>query len=69
MLDKLSLRRDKVIKVQKSTKSAESGKDKKVDFVKWRADLIGYVYTLHTELCVCLLSTIFIIFIIISYFL
>ena len=59
MLDKLNLRRDKAVKVQKSTKmaSSESSKDKRVNFSEWRNDLMQYDAWYHPIVIVIALET------------
>ena len=39
MLDKLNLKRDKIVDIQKALKSADINDDKQVDFDEWRQDL------------------------------
>ncbi|XP_074647871.1 polycystin-2-like isoform X2 [Tubulanus polymorphus] len=39
MLDKLSLKRDKIVDIQKALQSADINQDKQLDFEEWRQDL------------------------------
>ena len=39
MMNKLNLRRDKIVDIQKALVSADINNDKLLDFDEWRADL------------------------------
>ena len=39
MLNKLNIKRDKIIDIQKAISFADTNGDKKLDFAEWRADL------------------------------
>ena len=39
MLDKLNLKRDKIVDIQKALQTADINQDKQLDFDEWRQDL------------------------------
>ncbi len=39
MLNKLNLKRDKIMDIQNAIKSADTNQDKQLDFEEWRQDL------------------------------
>lgn len=39
MFDKLNLKRDKIVNIQKAIAQADSNNDKKLDFDEWRNEL------------------------------
>ena len=49
MLDKLNLKRDKIVDIQKALKTADINQDQRLDFDEWRQDLKTLVATVASN--------------------